>query len=346
MLKYLQLEQRIIIKFLRKEGLATDQIVSKLQEHYHEHAYEDRTVRFWMTELERGREDLRDAPRTGRPPLEDIDDPILDLVNKYPFESVRSIAQTLGLAASTVLRHLTGNLGYHSFHLRCVPHLMTPEIRENRKQTASEMLPILEEAARNNWKHLITGDESWFFLSQLPSRMWSLTKETVETNVRRNFQCEKIMFTIMWNPHGFYVIDSLPPHTRMNSTYYTTNILQPLYDSFFPQGHTTRSKKLILHVDNCSIHKSREAEKFMANHRMIRMPHPPYSPEMAPSDFYLFGAVKNRLNNIELPDREEFFEKLHEILMSISHDELNRAFNKWIDVVRQVSEGTGDYIEE
>jgi hypothetical protein len=29
------------------------------------------------------------------------------------------------------------------------------------------------------------------------------------------------------------------------------------------------------------------------------MPHPPYSPDIAPSDFYLFGTVKQRLQTCE-----------------------------------------------
>jgi hypothetical protein len=32
---------------------------------------------------------------------------------------------------------------FQSFHLRWVPHLLTPELREQRRVYASEMIPIL-----------------------------------------------------------------------------------------------------------------------------------------------------------------------------------------------------------
>jgi hypothetical protein len=77
---------------------------------------------------------------------------------------------------------------------------------------------------------------------------------------------------------------------------------------------------------------------------MIRMPQPPYSPDLAPSDFYLFGTVKNRLEQIQASDADDFFEQLTEILNSISPEELERVFAAWIDRIRQVSEGNGEYL--
>jgi hypothetical protein len=190
---------------------------------------------------------------------------------------------------------------------------MTDDLKINRQITVQKMLPYLEKATSQDWKNLVTGDESWFYLSQLPSRMWSLARDDVTTNVRHDFQTKKIMFTIMWNPHNFYVVNRLPENTKMNSTYYTTNVLKPLYNCFFPDGYVGQKRKLVIHVDNCSIHKSREAEQFMADHKMVRMPHSPYSPYLAPSDFYLFGTVKNQFKQIGSTTKENFFEKLDEI---------------------------------
>jgi hypothetical protein len=35
------------------------------------------------------------------------------------------------------------------------------------------------------------------------------------------------MFFIMWNPHGFYVVNKLPNDAKMNGKYFVTNILIP-----------------------------------------------------------------------------------------------------------------------
>jgi hypothetical protein len=39
---------------------------------------------------------------------------------------------------------------------------------------------------------------------------------------------------------------------------------------------------------------------------MIRLPQPPYSPDLAPSDFYLLPTVKEKLKQIQLADENQF----------------------------------------
>jgi transposase len=60
-------EQRVIIKFLSNDGLEAHQIAEKLKAQFSEGAYSLSAVQFWMAEVQRGREDLHDEPRPGRP---------------------------------------------------------------------------------------------------------------------------------------------------------------------------------------------------------------------------------------------------------------------------------------
>jgi hypothetical protein len=72
------------------------------------------------------------------------------------------------------------------------------------------------------------------------------------------------------------------------------------------------------------------------------MPKPPYSPDLAPSDFSLFSTVKNRLEKTNTVDGDDLFEQLSEMLPAIPIDELEPVFTAWIDRVREVSEGNCD----
>jgi hypothetical protein len=66
-------------------------------------------------------------------------------------------------------------------------------------------------------------------------------------------------------------------------------------------------KQVVIHVASAS-------ETFMTNHHMLRMSHPPYSCEMAPSDFYLFGTVKNRQDQFEELEAKNFFEGADDVV--------------------------------
>jgi hypothetical protein len=74
------------------------------------------------------------------------------------------------------------------------------------------------------------------------------------------------------------------------------------------------------------------------------MPHPPYSPDLAHSDFYLFGTVKRRLEQVRITEPDEVFEELHSILGSIPGEELEAVFQTWLERIRAVSEGDWSYI--
>jgi hypothetical protein len=98
--------QRVIIKFLLKEGtdardiadrFQTDfrQIADRLQAQFGEHTYQLRTLRFWITDIRLGRQDIHEEIRIGELLLDDFDAKILAILDKYLFKSVHSMAETL-----------------------------------------------------------------------------------------------------------------------------------------------------------------------------------------------------------------------------------------------------------
>jgi transposase len=110
-------DQRVIIKFLWNEGVDASQIAARLQAQFVEHAYQLRTVQFWITEIRRDRPDLHDDIRSGRPRLDDVDGKIVAILDKSPFESTYSLDERLLVAYSTVLQYLHESFGFKSFHL-------------------------------------------------------------------------------------------------------------------------------------------------------------------------------------------------------------------------------------
>jgi hypothetical protein len=72
-------EQRVVIKFLFNKRVDARQIAEKLRAQFYKDAYALRTAQFWITELQRGREDLHDEPRTGRPSAENLPTKIQEL---------------------------------------------------------------------------------------------------------------------------------------------------------------------------------------------------------------------------------------------------------------------------
>jgi hypothetical protein len=72
-------------------------------------------------------------------------------------------------------------------------------------------------------------------------------------------------------------------------------------------------------------------------------PHPPYSPDLAPSDFFLFGHVKHALERDEFPSEEALLTAIHSVLSNLTGDTLRAVFAKWIEWLNWVALNEGHY---
>jgi hypothetical protein len=72
--------------------------------------------------------------------------------------------------------------------------------------------------------------------------------------------------------------------------------------------------------------------------------HPPYSSYLAPSDFYLFGALKSRMKGPEFNDGDEILEWIIDEMQQISSDEFRRVFDHWRERRAAMNDTQGNYI--
>jgi hypothetical protein len=85
-------------------------------------------------------------------------------------------------------------------------------------------------------------------------------------------------------------------------------------------------------------------QNFFEHSLMKRLVHPPYSPDISSSDFYLFGKIKSQLIGRGIPDEIGLLEAVSDILNAMSAAELQRVFRSWIDRIEGVIASEGDYI--
>jgi hypothetical protein len=71
--------------------------------------------------------------------------------------------------------------------------------------------------------------------------------------------------------------------------------------------------------------------------------HASYSPNIAPSDFWLFGHVKNSLAGRMFDEPEQLREAITAFLDEIHLSELEVVFSHWVERVRWILKNNGDY---
>jgi histone-lysine N-methyltransferase SETMAR len=88
---------------------------------------------------------------------------------------------------------------------------------------------------------------------------------------------------------------------KFNAGNYIAEISEPL--SHWRSIETaSNEQKLSVDADNARLPTTKLSTQYFNENRMKSAPHPPYSPDLAPSDFYLFGYVKRCLAGLSFED--------------------------------------------
>jgi len=91
------------------------------------------------------------------------------------------------------------------------------------------------------------------------------------------------------------------------------NHLRPAIKS---KGRGLLSTGVLLQHDNARPHTARSTVATIQDLPLECLPHPPYSPDLAPSDFHVFGPLKEAMGSKSFRSDEEVQQAVHERLHS------------------------------
>jgi hypothetical protein len=156
----MEIEQTSVMSYPHRKGMKLPMIVAELAAVYHEDALDESRMKSWLHEMKLHRSDLSDQPSSGRPPLEDIDARIMQLLETKPSSSGRTKAEFLKIPASTVHLYLTTSRNMKSRHFKWVPHFLDDDLRAKRLDGSQQLLDVLQAQERCRFRNRIAGDET------------------------------------------------------------------------------------------------------------------------------------------------------------------------------------------
>ena len=99
------------------------------------------------------------------------------------------------------------------------------------------------------------------------------------------------MATVFWDANGVIMLDVLPKRSTINGVYYA-NLLDQLRTVIREKRRGKLSRGVLLQQDNARVHTCKIAMAAIELNGYESIPHPAYSPDLAPSDFFLFPNFK------------------------------------------------------
>ena len=102
---------------------------------------------------------------------------------------------------------------------------------------------------------------------------------------------QKMLATVFWDIHGIICIEFLPRGSTIDSDRYIQT-LKKLKARIYRARPALEMQRVLFHHDNAPPHTSGKTRETIASIGWKTLPHPPYSPDLAPSDYHLFGPMK------------------------------------------------------
>jgi hypothetical protein len=196
-------EQRVIIRFLFKEGVDANDIHPRLLAQLGNKVYSLGSLQRWCQYVRQARELMHDERRSRWPPVHCIDIQILSNLEKHRFHSAYSLAEIHPVSRAMILKHLHDACGMKHFHLRWIPHQLTEQLRAERMKKCQDLLSLLERMEAGNFRNIVTGHESWFTLELQQSAKWSTSREDVPQRVRQQISTRKFMLMVIGESTDF-----------------------------------------------------------------------------------------------------------------------------------------------
>lgn len=106
-----------------------------------------------------------------------------------------------------------------------------------------------------------------------------------------------------------------------------------------------KDKSWVLHQDNAPAHSALSVKRFLAKFSIPVLDHPPYSPDLAPCDFYLFPKVKSALKGTRFESVEAVKEKAARVLKELTEKDFQHCFEQWKVRMERCRDKGGVYIE-
>ena len=344
-------EQRICIKFcynLDKTATETHKMLK--------HAFGDKTMSQiacfkWFAKFKSGRQTVEDVSRPGRlVSITSVDNvnKIHQTIDKDRRQTIRDVARATNLSFGSCQTVLTKKLGMRRRAAKFVPRLLTPE----QKQQRVDMCKSLKHSLNRDKAFLskiITGDETWIFgydpETKQQSSQWKFPGSPRPKKARQVKSKIKSMLIVFYDQQGIVHYEFVPEGQTVNQHYYIDVLRRLREDVRRKRPELWATGDWYLLHDNAPPHVAATVQQYIEKTNMNILPHPPYSPDLSPCDYFLFPRMKLGLKGRRFDDIQEVENASQKALSGIPENLLQESLRCLEDRWNRCIDAGGDYFE-
>ena len=154
----------------------------------------------------------------------------------------------------------------------------------------------------------MTVDETWVHYyepeNKAQSRQWVGPGSPRPKKFKTQPPAGKVMATVFWDAHGVIMLDFLAKKSTITGAYYA-NLLDQLRTAIREKHRGKLFKGILLQQDNARVHTCKIAMDTVERNGYELIPHTAYSPDLAPSNYFLFPNLKRAIHGSHFWSNEE-----------------------------------------
>jgi histone-lysine N-methyltransferase SETMAR len=121
----------------------------------------------------------------------------------------------------------------------------------------------------------------------------------------------------------------VPPGQTVNGKFYC-EVLKRLKEGIRrKRPDKWKNNNWFIHRDNAPAHTSLVVRQLLTSKNIRAIPPPPYSPDLAPCDFFLFPKMKLRLKGRRFDTTEEIHAEKQEVIDTLTFENLQGCIKSW-----------------
>ena len=217
-------------------------------------------------------------------------------------------------------------------------------MKAQRKDMCAQLLARYNKEGEAFLQRIVTGDESWVHHYDPESKAQSMEYRHKTSPSPRKFKvvasARKVMFTVFWDMEGVVHMEFLEQGQTVNSERYVSTLklrLRRVRDG---------KEDSILQHDNARPHTSRQTQDALRQMELPILPHPAYSRDLAPSDYYLFPQLKKYLKGHHYDNDEEVIADVRRWCRGQSPEFFADGMRQLVKRWRLCVDRDGDYVEK
>lgn len=344
-------KQRAAIDFCVKLGKSFTETHQMLQSAYSDECLSRTQVYEWFKRFESGRETLNDDERPGRPKTglsEENIEKMREFIKNNKKSSVKLIEMELGIPQTTAHRILTEVFGFRKVNSRFVPHKLTEDQKMARIDHSKDIIKSARKDP-NFLKTIVTGDETWCFKyepeTKRQSAEWRSLNEGKPKKCRLEKSKVKVMLICFYDSKGIIHKEFVPPGQTITGEFYLDVMKRLLARIRRVRPEYRENGSWTLLHDNAPSHRSRVVTEFLIKNHIIALQHSPYSPDLAPCDYYLFPKLHLTIKGKLHESVEAIQSTVTDVLKTITKKDIEKSFDNLLVRANLCIDAEGDYID-